>query len=118
MAAGRVPEEIFFLDRSRDRTLQAQIREAIVSAIVEGRMLPGARLPSTRKLAVHLKVSRLTVTLAYQELVSQGYLATIAHAAAIIVSDAAPRAPDRPGPVNPHGTTVTVDWDAKLGGQS
>ena len=113
MAAGRVPEEIFFLDRSRDRTLQAQIREAIVSAIVEGRMLPGARLPSSRKLAVHLEVSRLTVTLAYQELVSQGYIATVPRSG-YLVSDAAPR-PQIGGGAHPHGTSA-LDWNARLAG--
>nr|WP_282183477.1 PLP-dependent aminotransferase family protein [Ochrobactrum sp. CM-21-5] len=54
--------------------MQAQIRETTVSAILSGAVLPGARMPSTRGLADYLKVSRLTVTLAYQELVSQGYL--------------------------------------------
>ena len=113
MDAGRVPEELFFLDRSMDRTLQAQIREAIVSAVVEGRMLTGARLPSTRKLARHLTVSRLTVTLAYQELVSQGYLATSPRSG-YIVSDAAPR--PQIGGGSHRRATAAIDWDAKLAG--
>ncbi len=54
--------------------MQSQIRETTVSAILSGAVLPGASMPSTRRLADYLKVSRLTVTLAYQELVSQGYL--------------------------------------------
>jgi GntR family transcriptional regulator/MocR family aminotransferase len=70
----RVPEELFRLDRRRRRSLQAQIRETVVAHVLAGRMPPGARLPSTRGLARHLGVSRVTVALAYEELVAQGYL--------------------------------------------
>ena len=35
------------------------------------------RLPSTRQLAEHLKVSRSTTQLAYEQLVSEGYLEAI-----------------------------------------
>jgi len=111
MSAHEVPEELFFLDRAQSRSLQAQIRESVVSAVVTGRLLPGARLPSTRKLAKYLSVSRLTVTLAYQELVGQGFLAA-APRSGYVVSDAAPR---------PHISRVPhleasegIDWGAKL----
>lgn len=70
-----VSETIFFIDRQSRAGLQNQLRETLVSAILSGRLLPGARLPSTRKLADYLNISRITVTLAYQELASQGYLA-------------------------------------------
>lgn len=74
MAPHAISESIFFLDRSSRIGLQAQIRETVVSAVLSGRLVPGARLPSTRKLADYLNISRITVTLAYQELASQGYL--------------------------------------------
>ena len=114
MDPSTVAEELFFLDRSQNRTLQAQIREAVVSAIVEGRILPGARLPSTRKLASHLNVSRLTVTLSYQELVSQGYLTT-APRSGYVVSDAAPR--PQIGRGRHPQATAGIDWDARLSGK-
>lgn len=113
MAMPRVPEALFFLDRSLDRSLQAQIRETVVSAVLDGRMLPGARLPSTRKLADYLKISRLTVTLAYQELVGQGYLAATARSG-YLVSDAAPN-PHLVVPPSPQATN-TIDWNKKLVG--
>lgn len=69
-----VSETIFFIDRASRTSLQSQIRETLVSAILSGRLYPGARLPSTRRLAQYLNISRITVTLAYQELASQGYL--------------------------------------------
>lgn len=113
MTTQRVPEELFFVDRSSSRALQAQIRESIVSAVLDRRMPPGARLPSTRKLAKHLKVSRLTITLAYQELVYQGYLAASARSS-YLVSDMAPSAQLDRGPQ--RRTTGGLDWDSRLAG--
>lgn len=113
MYSYRVPEELFFLDRKQDRTLQAQLRESVVSGVLDGRMVPGARMPSTRKLAKHLNISRLTITLAYQELVSQGYLSA-APRSGYVVSDTAPKPLiDRDPPT--HSTTA-IDWQSKLSG--
>jgi len=55
-------------------TLQAQIREMLVSAMLSGQMPGGSPIPSTRVMAKRLKVSRNTVMLAYQALASDGYL--------------------------------------------
>jgi GntR family transcriptional regulator/MocR family aminotransferase len=104
-------EEIFFLDRSQDQGLQAQLRASLVSAILARRLLPGTRLPSTRRLAKHLNVSRITVTLAYQELVSQGYLAT-AKRSGFFVSESAPVAGlDSKTGARPK---AGIDWTRKL----
>lgn len=54
--------------------IQNQIREALVSAILEGRLPAGMRLPSSRRLATDLKVSRNTVVLVYESLAADGYL--------------------------------------------
>jgi GntR family transcriptional regulator / MocR family aminotransferase len=54
----------------RRATLEASLRDAITS----GRLESGARLPATRVLAVDLGVSRGTVSAAYDQLVSEGYL--------------------------------------------
>jgi len=83
-----IPEETFVLDRSQNSSLQAQIREVIVSEVVTGRSPPGARLPSTRKLAKYLGVSRMTISLAYQDLVAQGYLETLDRSAYVISQSA------------------------------
>ena len=50
------------------------IAESVAWEIDVGRLLPGARMPATRILARDLGVSRNTVALAYDELVSLGYL--------------------------------------------
>jgi len=57
-------------------SLQAQIREMLVAAILEGQIPLGAALPSTRVLARQLGVARNTVALAYELLVNEGYLRT------------------------------------------
>ena len=44
------------------------------SAILEGRIGPGARLPATRDLAREYKLSRATVVAAFEQLKSEGYV--------------------------------------------
>ncbi len=56
--------------RPRARDLAQQLR----AAILEGRLKPGARLPSTRILADSLGCSRTLVSQVYEELVAEGYL--------------------------------------------
>ena len=67
-------DALYHLERSKPATLQAQIREILVTAISAGQLLAGEAVPSTRAMARRLGVSRNTVTLAYQVLVSEGFL--------------------------------------------
>ena len=62
------------LDSRRRAGLQAQIYASIRRAILDGVVLPGARLPSSRALAADLGVSRTTTLLAVQQLQAEGYL--------------------------------------------
>ncbi|WP_333839342.1 MocR-like pyridoxine biosynthesis transcription factor PdxR [Pelomicrobium sp.] len=55
-------------------SLQSQIRQMLVSAILDGQIPVGVPLPSSRELAEQLGVARNTVVLAYQQLVDEGYL--------------------------------------------
>jgi GntR family transcriptional regulator/MocR family aminotransferase len=55
-------------------SLQAQIREALVSAILDGQLARDEAIPSTRRMAKQLGISRNTVVLAYQGLLDDGYL--------------------------------------------
>ncbi len=106
-----VSETIFFIDRESGLGLQAQLRETVVSAVVAGRIQPGAQLPSTRRLADYLRISRITVTLAYQELVAQGYLEAAGRSAYRIAGNPPGRAMENmrlPAGAQP------VDWDSKV----
>jgi GntR family transcriptional regulator / MocR family aminotransferase len=60
--------------RTEHSSLQAQIREALVSAILDGQLTRDEAIPSTRRMAKRLRVSRNTVVLAYQGLLDDGYL--------------------------------------------
>ena len=51
-----------------------RVYEALRAEILEGRLGPAARLPSSRALAADLGVSRTTVLLAYDQLLSEGYV--------------------------------------------
>ena len=54
--------------------LYQQIYDHIRIEIMDGKIPQGEKLPSTRFLSSHLQVSRSTVELAYEQLVSEGYI--------------------------------------------
>ena len=54
--------------------LYEQIYEYIKQDIQSKRIPCGEKLPSTRALAKHLEVSRSTIELAYEQLLSEGYI--------------------------------------------
>ena len=62
------------VDRSAAIPLHRQIHEGLRTAILEGRLLPGRRIPSTRALAEEIGVSRMPVLTAYEQLLHEGYL--------------------------------------------
>src|SRR5215831_17422188 len=59
------------LDRAGKTPLAVQIYGAIREAIVTGRLVPGAKLPSWRDLAIQLGISRGTVRVAYERLMNE-----------------------------------------------
>ena len=61
------------LDRSSGVPLHRQLYDGLREGILSGRFPAGARLPSTRGLAVELEVSRNTVTSAFSQLLAEGY---------------------------------------------
>lgn len=106
MVKPRIAADVFFLDRSSKRPLQTQIRETVIAAILSRQALAGALLPSSRKLAKHLGVARMTVTLAFQELVDQGYLETQDRSGYLVAdTDAIPQLAvgDAPQPIENSG---------------
>jgi len=64
------------IDRSSSVPLSRQIYEFWRVGILNGRFSGGERIPSTREVAGVLDLSRGTVTQAYEQLVSEGYLQT------------------------------------------
>ena len=103
--------ESFFLDPSAEGTLQARIQQMVAQGILAGRLRAGERLPSSRKMAAHLGVSRITVTLAYTELVADDYLMSRGRSG-YFVSENAPEPPAFPAQRSNLGT---VDWNRTIG---
>ena len=65
------------LDHKAKIPLYEQIYSYIKSEIQKKMILPGESLPSSRALSRQLSVSRSTVDLAYEQLVSEGYLESV-----------------------------------------
>jgi GntR family transcriptional regulator/MocR family aminotransferase len=65
------------LDHNSKLPLYRQLYEAFRHLILGGRLLPGQHVPSTRSLACSLGISRATVVLSYEQLLSEGYLQTL-----------------------------------------
>jgi GntR family transcriptional regulator/MocR family aminotransferase len=53
-----------------------QLYDWFRKAIIDGQMRPGQRVPSTRGLAAELKISRIPVSNAYEQLLAEGYFET------------------------------------------
>ncbi len=105
-----IPVETFHLAPNTQGTLQARIQQMVAEGILSGRFRRSEKLPSTRRLAQHLGVSRITVTLAYTELLANDYL-TSRGRSGYFVSENAPEPPDF-GPLAPRNDRV--DWSAAL----
>jgi len=69
--------QLFKLEPKNGQSLQAQLRQALVKAILDGRIPLDVPLPSSRELSKQLNVARNTVVLAYQHLIDDGYLLSL-----------------------------------------
>ena len=107
-----IPVEAFFIDRTSDHTLKSQLQQFVAEAILSGRFQHGEKMPSSRKLADHLGVARITVTIAYTELVANDYLVARGRSG-YYVSDSAPRRPDFTR--QPTTAASLFDWSRGIG---
>jgi len=126
------------LDHDRGVSLQAQLRRHLMDAILDGRLSADEPLPSSRRLAQTLGVSRNTVVLAYQALADEDFLVSRERVGYFINPDVHPDVhpgdhpgvhPEVPeGQAPPHARPVTptppappaaanwnaVDWQRRL----
>ena len=80
------------LDPALAEPLHRQLYFGVRRAILDGRLRPGLRLPSTRRLAGELQVSRNTVLAAFEQLAAEGYLESRTGAGSFVSR----RLPDEP----------------------
>jgi GntR family transcriptional regulator / MocR family aminotransferase len=84
VASGILP--VVAIDRSAPKALHRQIYDACRAAIIDGRLHPGQRIPSSRGLASELGVSRFPVLNAYAQLLAEGYLESRVGAGTVVSS--------------------------------
>lgn len=97
------------LDPHSRTTLCDQLYTALREEIVRGALTAGARMPSKRQLAGHLRVSTATVEAAYGRLVSEGYCESRPRSGMYVAASL-------PGPAPaPHPAQTPVRWDFSTG---
>ncbi|HEU5051162.1 MAG TPA: PLP-dependent aminotransferase family protein, partial [Gemmatimonadales bacterium] len=69
-----LPDLLVPLDPARPEPIHRQLYRGIREAILAGGLPAGVRIPSTRRLAEQLGISRSTVLVAFDQLVAEGYL--------------------------------------------
>jgi GntR family transcriptional regulator/MocR family aminotransferase len=79
------PLDMLAVDRESPLSLHRQLHRALVAMIQDGTLSAGTVLPSTRELAADLGLARNTIVAAYDQLVSEGYLANRQGARYVIV---------------------------------
>jgi GntR family transcriptional regulator/MocR family aminotransferase len=84
------------LPQRGSRLLLRDLHRQLRAAITDGRLRPGARLPSTRTLAATCGVSRNTAVAAYELLLGEGYVAA-KHGSGTRVADSLPLRPREKG---------------------
>jgi len=84
VASGILP--VVAIHRTSPLPLHRQLYDGFRSAILEGRLRPGQRIPSTRVLATEIHVSRFPVLNAYAQLVAEGYLESRIGAGTVVSS--------------------------------
>lgn len=92
-ASGIVP--FLGFDRGRAEPYYSQIYAGFRAAILEGRLRPGQRIPSSRALAHELGISRLPVLNALEQLVHEGFIVGRAGAGSFVSASIPSGKPNR-----------------------
>ncbi|MBO0333721.1 PLP-dependent aminotransferase family protein [Sneathiella sp. CAU 1612] len=105
---------LFTIDRNLQKPVQNQLREQIIAALMNGLLAAGEKMPSSRKLAKDLGISRTTVMIVYDKLVEGEFLVAVPRSG-YRVSDIAANAETLPQrtPDREEGCSA-VDWESLL----
>lgn len=112
--------ELFVRSHKPGLSLQAQIRAMVVDAIHTGALGLAQALPSSRELAEQLRVGRITVVLAYQQLADEGILLSRQRKGHFVhpdfvggrVTPGLQAHAKAPAQLTPH--SATTDWSARF----
>lgn len=92
--SGSAPDVLLRIDRAGPLGLRSQLEEQLRAAIRTGRLAGGERLPSSRRLAADLGLSRGLVQDCFAQLQAEGYLTSSPGSATRVAATAEPARPD------------------------
>ncbi len=104
------PLDMLAVDRQSGEHLSRQLYHGLVAIIRNRSLAPGSELPSTRSLAAELGLGRNTIVSAYDQLITEGYLANRQGARPVIVD-----LPDGPRETPPEEPPVLVRAPSRRG---
>ncbi|WP_163932683.1 PLP-dependent aminotransferase family protein [Paraferrimonas sp. SM1919] len=90
--------QLFHIEINSQQSLQSQLRMQMIDAINSGAIPLNIKLPSSRQLAKQLKLSRNTVVLVYQSLLSDSYLISKERSGMYVNPEIGAALGDRPKP--------------------
>lgn len=106
--------QLFALPEQPALTLQGRLRLAVVQAVLQGHLKPGAALPSSRELAVAIGLSRNTVTSAYLQLIDEGFLEARPRSGVFVAANARPLSAAPVAPSEAAAGERPPDWSARV----
>lgn len=107
---------LFELPEQPGLPLQGRLRVAVVQAVLDGRLSPGAPMPSSRELARLLGLSRNTVTSAYEQLIDENFLEARPRSGVFVAANAraAPAMQAEPLPDTAGRSSAAPDWQTRV----
>ncbi len=100
------------VDRASATPFYRQLYDAFRDAILERRLRAGQRVPSTRALAAELRISRLPILNAFEQLVAEGYFESGIGSGTFVARSV----PGKPGGPDPASFLLRKESDPWLGG--
>lgn len=108
--------QLFELPEQPGLPLQGRLRVAVVQAVLDGRLSPGAPLPSSRELARLLGLSRNTVTSAYEQLIDENFLEARPRSGVFVAPNARAASAVQAEPLieGAGRSSAAPDWQARV----
>lgn len=111
---GAMWKQLFQRNTTSHLPLQGQIREMLVTAILDGQLKAETAVPSSRKLAAELGVGRITVVLAYEQLVDEGYLVSRERKGHFVSAALLGQRIQAPAALEQEATPQGINWPGRM----
>lgn len=111
---GAMWKQLFQRNTTSHLSLQGQIREMFVTAILDGQLKADTAVPSSRELAAELGVGRITVVLAYEQLVDEGYLVSRQRKGHFVSAALLGQRIPAPATLEPEAAPQAINWTGRM----